>query len=324
MNHSPSRSSLPRVAVRDHRPLEWDAALERLVAERTRDWLDEDLGHECDWTSVALVPADARAALDVVARRPGVAAGLRVAAVVAATIDPRLEWSPSVSDGQRVERGAVLARLAGPTRTILTAERTILNCLGRMSGVATATRRLVDAVAGRCGVYDTRKTVPGWRLLDKLAARAGGGMTHRLGLYDAILVKDNHLAAVAAAGGDAATAVKRAREFVTRTFPPERAGEMVVEIEIDRIADLPAVLGAEPDIVLLDNMAPSEIAEGVAIRDRLRSGTILEASGGVSPETAGAIASTGVDRISSGWPTHGAPWLDIALDWATAAAVPPG
>ena len=250
------------------------------------------------------------------------AAGTRVAAVVAATIDPRLEWSPCVSDGDRVEKGTVLARLSGPTRTILTAERTILNCLGRMAGVATATRRLVDAVGGRCGVYDTRKTVPGWRILDKLAARAGGGMTHRLGLYDAILVKDNHLAAVAAAGGDPAAAVRRARDFIERLFPASRAAEMVVEIEIERIGDLPAVLAAGPDIVLLDNMAPEGIAEGVAIRDRIRPGTILEASGGVSPETAGAIAATGVDRISSGWPTHGAPWVDIALDWAGAAATP--
>lgn len=307
-----------RVVVRDHRPLEWDDAFARLVARRTLDWLEEDLGHECDWTSVALVPADASAALDVVARRPGVAAGMRVAAVVAATIDPRLAWSPRVSDGDRVVGGAVLARLSGPTRTILTAERTILNVLGRMTGVATATRRLVDAVDGRCGVYDTRKTVPGWRLLDKLAARAGGGMTHRLGLYDAILVKDNHLAAVVAAGADPAAAVRRAREFVARTFPPARGAEMVVEIELDDLAHLPAVLAAGPDIVLLDNMSPAGIAEGVAIRDRLRPGTILEASGGVSPDTAGAIAATGVDRISSGWPTHGAPWLDIALDWAGA------
>lgn len=311
-----SAPSPPRVTVNDHRPLEWSESIERLVESRCRDWLDEDLGHECDWTSVALVPADASAALDVVARRPGVFAGSRVAALVARAVDPRLEWTPLAADGDRVERGTVIARVAGPTRTVLTAERTVLNVLGRMSGVATATRRLVDAVAGTaCQVYDTRKTVPGWRILDKLAARAGGGMTHRLGLYDAILVKDNHLGAFAAAGGDPAAAVRRAREFVARSFPAARAAQMVVEIELDDVASLPAVLAAGPDIVLLDNMGPAQIAEGVAIRDRLRPGTILEASGGVSPETAGALAATGVDRISSGWPTHGAPWLDIALDW---------
>lgn len=316
---SPARPA--RVTVRDHRPLEWSETVERLVVERTRDWLEEDLGHECDWTSVALVPADARAVLDVVARRPGIVAGVRVAEVVTATIDPRLEWRPLAADGDRVAAGGVIARIAGPTRTILTAERTVLNVLGRMAGVATATRCLVDAVAGTsCQVYDTRKTVPGWRILDKLAARAGGGMTHRLGLYDAILVKDNHLAAVAAAGGDPAAAVRRARTFVERSFPAPRAASMVVEIELDSLGPLPAVLEAGPDIVLLDNMAPAELAEGVAIRDRVRPGTILEASGGVSPQTAGAIAATGIDRISSGWPTHGAPWVDIALDWERAVS----
>lgn len=311
---------MPVPSVRDHRPIEWGPAVERLVQERIRDWLEEDLGHECDWTSVALVPAGARAVLDVVARRPGVIAGLRVAGMVAAAVDPRLEWEAVCRDGDPVVAGKVVARLGGPTRSILTAERTVLNVLGRMSGVAGATRRLVDSVAGTaCRVYDTRKTVPGWRLLDKLAARAGGGHTHRLGLHDAILVKDNHLASFARAGGDPAAAVRRAREFVGRTFPPERAEAMVVEIELDRLDDLPAVLAAGPDIVLLDNMPPASLAEGVAMRNRLGAVTILEASGGVSPETAGAIAAAGVDRISSGWPTHGAPWLDVALDWSGAS-----
>jgi len=309
------------VTVRDHRPLEWGPAVERLVRKRVADWLEEDLGHECDWTSVALVPPDAGAVLDVVARRAGVVAGMPVAGLVVEAVDPGLSWTPLVADGAAVPAGTVIARIAGPTREILTAERTVLNCLGRMSGVATATRRLVDAVAGtRCRVYDTRKTVPGWRILDKLAARWGGGWTHRLGLHDAILVKDNHLAAVRAAGGDAAAAVERARAFVARTFPAARSAEMVVEIEIERLEDLPPVIAAGPDIVLLDNMGPDRLAEAVAIRDRLRPGTILEASGGVSPETAGAMAAAGVDRVSSGWPTHGAPWLDVALDWGRAAS----
>ncbi|MFM7249918.1 MAG: carboxylating nicotinate-nucleotide diphosphorylase [Planctomycetaceae bacterium] len=316
----PPRHAPPSpVAVRDHRPIEWCAAVERLVRARVADWLEEDLGHECDWTSVALVPADATAELDVVARRAGVVAGMPVAGIVVAAVDPALEWTALVADGTAVAAGTPIGRIAGPTREILTAERTVLNCLGRMSGVATATRRLVDAVAGTpCRVYDTRKTVPGWRILDKLAARWGGGWTHRLGLHDAILVKDNHLAAVRAAGGDAAEAVRRARAFVQRTFPPARAGEMVVEIEIEAVDDLAAVLAAGPDIVLLDNMPPERLAAAVAIRDRERPGTILEASGGVSPETAGAMAAAGVDRLSSGWPTHGAPWLDVALDWGRA------
>jgi len=305
-----------RPGRRDHRRLEWDEAFDELVVRRLPTWLEEDLGHECDWTSVALVPEGATAELDVVARATGVVAGLRGAGIVAVGVDPRLEWRPAAVDGEIVERGTVVARIAGPTRGILTAERTVLNLLGRMSGVATATRRLVDAVAGTgCRIYDTRKTVPGWRLLDKYAARAGGGWTHRIGLYDAILIKDNHLAAVEAAGSDPAAAVRRAREFVARTFPPARAGATVVEIELDTLDHLPAVLEAGPDIVLLDNMPAERLAVGVELRKRLRPEVILEASGGVSPDTVGAIAASGVDRVSSGWPTHGAPWLDVALDW---------
>lgn len=312
-------SSAATPAPRDHRRLEWDAALERVVDGLVPTWLAEDLGHECDWTSISIVPAEARAELDVVARARGVVAGLAAAGIVAAGVDPRLGWLPAVSDGDIVTRGTILARLVGPTRSILTAERTVLNVLGRMSGVATATRRLVDAVAGtHCRIYDTRKTVPGWRLLDKYAARTGGGWTHRIGLYDAILIKDNHLAAMAATGGDPAEAVRRARDFVARTFPGDRAAATVVEIELDTLDQLPAVLEAGPDIVLLDNMPLESLSAGIAIRNRLRPEVILEASGGISPDTVSAIAATGIDRVSSGWPTHGSPWLDVALDWGTA------
>jgi nicotinate-nucleotide pyrophosphorylase (carboxylating) len=185
-----------------------------------------------------------------------------------------------------------------------------------MSGVATATRRLVDAVAGTsCRVYDTRKTVPGWRLLDKYAVRMGGGWNHRMGLYDAILIKDNHLAALAAAGISPAAAVKRARSFLAETFPPSRAETMVVEIEIDTVETLRSVLEAGPDIVLLDNMTPPQLADCVATRDTIRPGVVLEASGGIRLDTVAEIAQTGVDRVSTGWPTHDAPWLDVALDW---------
>jgi len=192
----------------------------------------------------------------------------------------------------------------------------VLNLLGRMSGIATATRRLVEAVAGTsCRVYDTRKTVPGWRLLDKYAVRAGGGWNHRTGLYEAILIKDNHLAACRAAGLLPADAVRRAREFVARTFPPSRVQAMVVEIEIDTVADLEPVLAAGPDVVLLDNMGPAELARCVETRNRVAPAVVLEASGGIRPETVAAIAATGVDRVSTGWPTHDGPWLDVALDW---------
>jgi len=262
------------------------------------------------------VAPNARSELAVVARKPGVVAGLPAAAVVAGTADPGLGFHPLVGDGAVVAAGQTVATLAGPTRSVLVAERTVLNLLGRMSGVATATRKLVDAVAGtQCRVYDTRKTVPGWRLLDKYAVRMGGGWNHRLGLYDAILIKDNHLAAAAAEGVAPADAVRTSRRFVAQTFPPARAGAMVVEVEIDSFAQLGPVLDAGPDIVLLDNMRVDELSRCVALRNERAAGVVLEASGGIRVATVAAIAATGVDRVSTGWPTHDAPWLDVALDW---------
>jgi nicotinate-nucleotide pyrophosphorylase (carboxylating) len=306
----------PQASVREFHQSQWGEELSRQVARQAVDWLAEDLGHECDWTSVGLIAADAVSELDVVARRAGVIAGLHGAAVVAGVADASLRWRPLVADGDPVKTGTRIATLSGSTRSILATERVVLNLLGRLSGVATATRRLVDAVAGTaCRVYDTRKTVPGWRLLDKYAVRMGGGWNHRLGLYDAVLVKDNHLAALAAAGVAPEEAVRRARKFLRKTFNPARADAMIVEIELDSLDRLPAVLAAEPDIVLLDNMAPAMLAAGVQIRDAAHSRVVLEASGGIRPETVAEIAATGVDRVSTGWPTHDAPWLDVALDW---------
>jgi nicotinate-nucleotide pyrophosphorylase (carboxylating) len=302
--------------TREFRQSSWDEHLSGHVASRAVEWFAEDLGHECDWTSVGLIAADAHSELAVVARTAGVIAGLPAAGVVAGVADAALEWRPLVEDGTCVAAGTRVAAVSGATRSALAAERVMLNLLGRMSGVATATRRLVDAVVGTsCRVYDTRKTVPGWRLLDKYAVRMGGGWNHRMGLYDAILVKDNHLAALAAAGVSPAEAVRRARRFVAATFPPSRAEAMVVEIELDSPRNLAEVLEAGPDVVLLDNMRPDELAACVAERDRLRPGVVLEASGGIRPDTVAAIAGTGVDRVSTGWPTHDAPWLDVALDW---------
>ena len=296
--------------------LAWGQSLADHVAQRARDWLLEDLGHESDWTSISLIAPDARSELAVVARKAGVVAGLPAAAVVAGVADPALVFRPVVADGANVAAGETVATLSGGTRSVLAAERTILNLLGRLSGIATATRRLVDAVAGTpCRVYDTRKTVPGWRLLDKYAVRTGGGWNHRLGLYDAILIKDNHLAAAAVEGVSPADAVQIGRAFLAKTFPPERAAAMVVEIEIDSFAQLGAVLAAGPDIVLLDNMEVGELERCVALRNATAPRVVLEASGGIRLETVAAIATTGVDRVSTGWPTHDAPWLDVALDW---------
>jgi nicotinate-nucleotide pyrophosphorylase (carboxylating) len=312
----PARPALPSRPCPEFRQVAWDGDLAGHVRAAAAGWFAEDLGHECDWTSVSLIGPDARSELEVVARKPGVIAGLPAAAVVAGVADPGLEFVPTVADGAAVAAGDVVARLAGATRSVLGAERVVLNLLGRMSGVATATRRLVDAVSGTsCRVYDTRKTLPGWRLLDKYAVRMGGGWNHRTGLYEAILIKDNHLAACRAAGLAPAEAVRRSREFLARTFPPPRAEAMVVEIEIDTVADLQPVLEAGPDVVLLDNMDLAELARCVAIRRGVAPHVQLEASGGIRPETVAAIAATGVDRVSTGWPTHDAPWLDVALDW---------
>jgi nicotinate-nucleotide pyrophosphorylase (carboxylating) len=302
--------------TRSFHQLSWTDSLADHVAEAAADWFAEDLGHECDWTSVSLIPADDFSELDVVVREQGVIAGLEAAAVVARVAGTGLAWQATVADGSRVTPGTVVATLTGPTQSVLAAERVILNLVGRMSGVAWATRQLVDAVRGTsCQIYDTRKTVPGWRLLDKFAVRLGGGCNHRLGLYDAILIKDNHLAALAdfAIGPD--EAVRRARAFVEKAFPPGRAAAMVVEVELDDLQQFADVLAAEPDVILLDNMPPEMLAKAVAERNRIGSATILEASGGVHLDSVAAIARTGIDRISTGWPTHHAPWLDVALDW---------
>ena len=300
----------------EFRQSHWDGHLAGHVAAAAAGWLAEDLGNECDWTSIGLSGPGGRSELRVVARKSGVIAGLPAAAAVAAVADPALEFRPLVADGSLVEAASTVAMLIGPTRSVLAAERVVLNLVGRLSGIATTVRRLVDAVAGtNCRVYDTRKTVPGWRLLDKYAVRMGGGWNHRMGLFDAILIKDNHLAALAATGIGPAAAVSRAREFVFRTFPPARAEQMVVEIEIDSCDDLESVLRAGPDVVLLDNMDPAELARCVVVRDRVAAHVVLEASGGIRPDTVAAIAATGVNRVSTGWPTHDSPWLDVALDW---------
>lgn len=300
----------------DFRQEVWGAGLATHAGERVREWLAEDLGHEADWTSVGLVSPTATARLSVVAREAGTIAGLPLGEIVCRLVDEELAFRPLVAEGARVAAGEAVAAIDGPVRDILVAERTLLNALGRMAGVATAVGRFVDAVAGTgAQIYDTRKTVPGWRRLDKYAVHVGGGRNHRGGLFDAILIKDNHLAQLAAEGCGPGEAVKRARAFLGESFPEERARQMVVEVEIDLLEDLPAVLAAGADIVLLDNMGPTALRAAVAMRDAASPEVVLEASGGVSLETVRAIAEAGVDRISTGWPTHDAPWLDLGLDW---------
>ncbi len=268
--------------------------------------LDEDLGTAGDRTSIATIPESFTAQAAFVARSPGVVAGLPAAAQVCALLDPALVFRTSVQDGAFIERGTMLAVISGPTRSVLAAERTALNFLQRLSGVATLTRLFVDIIAGYSAkILDTRKTTPGWRLLEKYAVRMGGGENHRMGLYDGILIKDNHLAGI---GGDIRSAVQAARAY------PGNEG-IPVEIEVDNLEQLEVALAVRPDIVLLDNMTTAQLTAAVALRDRVAVGMLLEASGGVNLATVREIAATGVERISVGAITHSAPALDIGLDY---------
>ncbi len=292
------------------------------------DWLRlldlairEDLGATGDCTTQALVPEDARGRASITARKPGVLAG---EPAIAATLDKfsaSLNWSAAAGDGQSVSAGKSIGVIEGPARAMLAAERPLLNFLGRLSGIATLTRRYVDLVAGTAArIYDTRKTTPGWRSLEKYAVRCGGGMNHRAGLYDAVLIKDNHLALGGElrqhgqSGYSPADAVRRARQFCEERFG-DAGRKMIVEIEVDSLQQLDDVLPAGPDIVLLDNMSPVMLREAVARRDAQNPAIELEASGGIDLSTVRAIAETGVQRISVGALTHSAVALDFGLDW---------
>ncbi len=262
--------------------------------------LAEDLGVAGDVTTTATIPATALAAADLVPRTDGVVAGLPVAAYVFETVSQgRLRLEFGTQDGTPVTAGEVLATVRGPVRDVLTAERTALNLLGHLSGVATLTRRWVDAVAGtRAEIRDTRKTLPGLRALEKYAVRMGGGVNHRMSLSDAALVKDNH---VVAAGG-----VLAAFELVRAAYPG-----LLLEVEVDTPEQARAVIDAGAELVLLDNMPPAQLREVVAYAaGRAR----LEASGGLTLDTAREVAQTGVDYLAVGALTHSAPALDIGLD----------
>lgn len=260
----------------------------------------EDLGRAGDITTQAIVPSDASGKMVLAARQQGVVAGLDLAALAFTLIDPEIVVKVERADGSRIEAGDVIATLAGPARGLLTAERVALNFLSHLSGIASATAGIVDAVRGhKARIVCTRKTTPGLRALEKYAVRAGGGSNHRFGLDDAMLIKDNH---IAIAGG-IRPAIERARANV---------GHLVkIEIEVDTLAQLQEALELGADAVLLDNMAPDMLKQAVhLVGDR----AITEASGRVTPATAPAIAAAGVDMISVGWLTHSAPILDIGLD----------
>lgn len=275
-----------------------------LVEPLVRATLHEDLGLAGDITSNAVVPTDHCSAMVFSLRQPGVIAGLDVAETAFRLVDPAIVFDRLSSDGTSHQSGTELARVSGSSRSILAAERTALNFLGHLSGVATATANLVKAVAGtKAAIVCTRKTIPGMRAFQKYAVRAGGGMNHRFALYDAILIKDNH---IAVAGG--------VREAISRA--KANAGHMVkIEVEVDTLEQLLQAMAIGVDAVLLDNMSPAQLREAVGIID---SRAIAEASGGITPETVAAVAASGVDLISIGWTTHSAPNLDIGLDFSFA------
>jgi nicotinate-nucleotide pyrophosphorylase (carboxylating) len=275
-----------------------------MIEPAIRAALLEDLGRAGDLTSDAVIGADVTARVAMVAREPGTIAGLDFARIAFQLIDPRIIFKILIADGKRVKPGDVIAEISGPARGILTAERVALNFLGHLSGIASATATIADAIAHtKAKICCTRKTTPGLRFAEKYALRAGGGANHRFGLDDAILIKDNH---IAIAGG-IAQAMNAARASI---------GHLVkIEVEIDELSQLDEALSAKPDAILLDNMSPETLRQAVT---RIAGRGIAEASGRINAETAPAIAESGVDIISAGWLTHSARVLDIGLDFIAA------
>jgi nicotinate-nucleotide pyrophosphorylase (carboxylating) len=265
--------------------------------------LREDLGPSGDVTSTAVLPPSFRCRGDIRAREPLVLAGLGPAELVFHQVDSSVGFRALAAEGSEVGAGTAVVHVEGASRSVLAAERTALNFLQRLCGVATLTRRYVERLAGsRCRLLDTRKTTPGHRHLEKEAVRLGGGANHRMGLFDGLLIKDNHIAAV---GG-----LRRAVEAARRTGPRM----LRLEVEIDNLKQLREALALGVEMVLLDNLDLNALREAVALRDRLSPETMLEASGGITLNTVAAIASTGVDFISAGALTHSAPAVDLGLD----------
>ena len=288
---------------------EFDDDARRNALALIRMAIAEDLGEAGDLTANSTIPASAKGQARFVARDPGVLAGLPVVVLLAEEMGLSKGWRPILADGARLEKGTEIASIAGPMRTLLGFERTALNFLQRLSGVATKTSQFVDAIAGtKAVILDTRKTTPGWRFLEKYAVRCGGGRNHRIGLFDAVLIKDNHLAWLEHEGAPIRSAISRARAAVP-------AGT-IVEVEVDTLDQFDRALECAPDIILVDNLGPESLAEAVRRRDRVAPGVLLEASGGVNLLTVRGLAETGVDRISVGALTHSAPALDIGLDFS--------
>ncbi len=280
-----------------------EPALERVLLEPiVIAALAEDLGRRGDVTSQATIPAAKLAQLQIRARQAGVICGMDLARLAFALVDPQIEFISLVADGEQVVADTILATVRGNARHLLTAERTALNFLTHLSGIATATQHIVDSVAAYpAQITCTRKTIPGLRIVQKYAVRCGGGRNHRLGLDDAILIKDNHIAIA----GDITTAIKQAQAFAGHLIP--------IEAEVDTLGQLELALEAGASLVLLDNMPPDILQQAVALcTGRAKT----EASGGITPESVQAVAATGVDFIAMGYLTHSTTALDIGLDFS--------
>ncbi len=308
---------------RDFLQVSWDQQIEDDVRRLVQLAIAEDWGERGDVTVQCTIPETATGKAAMVSRKRGILAGVLTVEVILAELSLDVQWKSLLTDGASLEKGTVIGRLQGRVRDILSVERILLNFVGRLSGIATLTHSYVSAVRGtKARIYDTRKTTPGWRRLEKYAVRCGGGHNHRLGLDRAILIKDNHLAWLAeelqCSLEDAAKiAIRRARELYPGHPIPsgQDPADIIVEIEVDSLPQLETVLCENPDIVLLDNMSLEELRQAVLLRNQLAPHVELEASGGVTLENVRAVAETGVDRISVGALTHAAPWLDIGLDW---------
>ncbi len=308
-------------------PLDFDRvrADERLAADTRRLislGIAEDLAGSVDWTSLATVPQEARGACEIVPRVAGVTSGIVVVDWIIEAMQMDLEFRPTKQDGDRFARGESLGSLQGRAIDLLTAERLVLNIVSRLCGVATLTARYVEQLRGTAArLYDTRKTTTGWRRLEKYAVGCGGGFNHRSGLYDAFLIKDNHLALGGTAGVplSPASAIRRARALRDQNQRPSGTEQsyvpQIIEIEVDSLDQLRSCLPESPDIVLVDNFPLEKLKEAVSLRNEINPQVQLEASGGVTIDTIAAIARTGVERISCGALTHQATWLDLGLDW---------
>ena len=301
---------------------DWNEQLEKDARRLISLALEEDLGiapdsdqnlFSGDLTTYWIADPERQGSAAIDARQPGIAAGLGVVELVTEVAGADLSWEPSCKDGDFFEAGEKLGVITGSAQQLLTCERVILNLLGRLCGIATLTSKFVAKVSEtEAKLYDTRKTTPGWRRLEKYAVLCGGGVNHRLGLCAAVMIKDNHLSLASEAGLTPAEAVRLAH-----TKNAERNEPVVIEVEVDTLNQLSKVLPESPDVVLLDNMSCEELRTAVTMRDEANSKAILEASGGVRLETIEAISLTGVDRISVGALTHSAIALDIGLDWIT-------